>query len=442
MIKFLFIILYSLLAITFIFFINRNNKKMGHVGIYSGFVFGFFLYYSMIPILTLLNLKEITLNYLWIDKFITSKEPFYYFYSIILILLGFIFFHVFYNINFRKGTINKVTIKSFDSDKSIRSFKIIGYFSLVIGGGSLLVLIYALGGVSAALSIAEANRTFGNELSDFVDYRFSLFIVPARLITIAPFIFLYLAYIRKGMSDKLIFLISFILSIIYFLFYAGRAPLLFFLLCFLYIIIRYFTKRIWGKFILIGILLLPLLDILDSLFIYLNTKQWNDIEINYLKYINQFIGPFRNTLNVTDMAEIYGYRYGSDFITAFLNFIPGVSFPISYEVVSEYYSGSNWMYIGGTPSDIITFSYLQFGMFGVIFILSFMGYLFGRIDRALKLFKSNKIKYFLAAVLCVQAMGLVVSADVEAFLRGGVILIFISVVILLSVKKNKGDFYK
>ncbi len=287
------------------------------------------------------------------------------------------------------------------------------------------------------IKISELTRSFSTTLSEFGDYRFSLFSIPARLVTVTPFIFIFLIINRKRKMDKCIFTISFLLSILFYLFNAGRAPLLSFLLCFVYMCFRKMFKKAWVKIIFMGILFLPLLEVLDNIFFYLSYNQWIELKIDYLKYVYEFSMPHILAMNAHEITKIYGLRFGCDFITAFLNLIPGINFQISYEIPSLFLVGDNWKFLGGVPSDFLTFSYMQFSIIGVIFISSIMGCVYRKIDKSISLLSDNSSKDLITAIVTVYSFSLIGSADFEAVLRGGVILTIILLILLRILKYRK-----
>ncbi|WP_080832538.1 O-antigen polymerase [Cohnella massiliensis] len=430
----LYCVLYSCLGLVLLVSIRKKNKRLSFVGSYSGFVFGMLIYYILIPIIAFININELSIRYIAVNTYILSKDIHFFIYALSLVLIAFVSLNVIYNITINKQNITHNIEIEIKKESIIKILSVIAYATCFIGGVSFIIFIASLGGIVNALKIADINRSFSSSLTDFVDYNYSLLIIPARLITVSPFLFFLLGSLRKKVFDRFFFVFSFLISISFFLFNAGRAPLIIFLLSFLYVILSRYFKKIWLKLVLVGVISLPLLDFLDSLFIYFGTNQWVSYKVDYLKYTYQLIHPFKNILNIPDITSEYGLNFGSDFITSFLNFIPGVNFPKSYENTSLFFSGGNWMVVGGVPNDPITFGYIQFGLAGVVMVFGFLGFLLARIDAVLRKLPNNNATKLICSILVTNMFILISSADLEAVLRGNVIVVILSFC-LLSISK-------
>ena len=430
-------IIYFLIGIYIITNLKKKNKKNNFIGSYSGITFGILLYYIVVPIIVIMNGKEITNQFPQDEKFITGKTSWELIFPAILVLIGFFIFNCAYNQSNRN---NENIIIEFSDKKTINISIAIGFFTLIVGGISLLAYFMALGGIKQAFSYAEIFRSFGTDRSNYVSGIFAVLIIPARLVTVAPLVF-YLLIKEKQIGNKYIFkicfVISFILAIMYYIFNAGRAPLICFLLSFALIYIYKFIKKPWKLIIIIAIFSLPLLDVLDSFSLYLQQGTWKEININYISYIHQFMYPFKNTINMMNITDIYGFRFGKDFITSIIGMIPGINFPASYENTSLFYGGINWRTTGGTPNDLLTFSYIEFGIFGIPLLFGIIGYLLGKVDKATKLIPNKVIKILLSSAMAVHIFTIVANADFISFVRGGFILIFLTIIILNSYSKKE-----
>lgn len=411
-----------------------QNKKMGYVGVYSGFSFGMLVYYVVVPSLVIVNIERIVLEnqlYLW---FVKEKDTVYFIYSMVLTLFGFVFLNIGYNstIGSRIHQHRFVDDSRFNQATVLKVFSGFGYFTFIVGGVSFALLLRAFGGVSAALRMAEINRSFATSLSHLVPGRMYLFYVPARLISVSPYLFAVLMFNRRKVSDKVVFVVSFILTIVFYLFNAGKAPLVIFFLSFLIVPAKQIMEKVWMKIVVSGLVMMPLLDVLDELFVFFATGKWEQFQINYPKYVIQFAFPYRNILNVLDMVAKSGLRLGGDFVTAFINFIPGVNFQRSYEQTSWFFYGDSWRVTGGVPNDAITFAYLQFGLLGVGVVFFVLGRIFSRVDEAVQRLPKGPTKDLVLGTLVLNSFFLVSSSDFEAFLRNNYVTftLFISLFLL------------
>lgn len=433
-------IMYLLIGIYILRNLIIKNKKNKSVGCYSGIAVGIIIYYCIVPILTLINSRDFILQYSDVETFIMKKNMWEKIFPMILVIIGFFIYHCAYNQTSKQKGTESI---EYNSLKIIKISKLTGYITLIIGAISLLIFLRAFGGIKEAFSYAEILRSFSTSLSDYISGSIAILIIPARLITVAPFAFFILIN-ERTIKHKYVyiicFIISFILSIIYFIFNAGRAPLIYFLLSFILVFIYKFIKKPWKIVFLVAIVSLPLLDILDSTSLYLQTGEWRDVDINYISYIYQFIYPFKNILNMTDIVSVYGLRFGRDFMTSIIGLIPGINFPASYENTSLFFSGTDWKTIGGTPNDLITFSYLEFGVVGIPFMFGVLGYISGKIDGIIKNMPNGAVKSMIATTMAIQIFSIIPNADFVAFVRGGgFILGFLSLIIFFSYNRRKED---
>ena len=430
-------IVYFLVGIYIIFNLSKKNKKNDFIGCYSGIAFGMLLYYCIVPILVIVNNKQIINQFPQAEQFITGKTYWELLFPIILVLIGFFIFNCAYNQSNKNNEIYKI---EYSDEKLIKFSKLIGFFTLIVGGISLLVYFMALGGIRQAFSYAELFRAFSTDKTNYISGMATTLIIPARLVTVAPFAF-YLLISEKKIKNKYIFkiclVISTILAIMYYIFNAGRAPLLCFLLSFALMYIYKFIKKPLKLIIIISIFSLPLLDILDNLSLYLQLGTWEKMDINYISYIYQFMYPFKNIINMVNITNIYGFRFGQDFITSIIGMIPGINFPASYENTSLFYGGINWKLTGGTPNDLLTFSYIEFGIIGIPLIFGILGYVLGKVDRALKIIPQRTIKILLSTTMAIHIFTIIPTADFVSFIRGGFILIFLTIIVLNSYIKKE-----
>lgn len=467
--------LYFFIGIIFIIFLYKKNKE--YCPSYRGWIFGMILYYIVVPSITLLNIdemKEIELakgkySTNSIQRFIIDGEFSNKIFAIVVLLLMFLSFNLAYSYSdlwkkyIKKINLNKMgkfifeklklsKIKKYISKrlklsaiikrlfKKENVAKCIAYITFVVGLISLIIVFVSYGGIKEALSNAESLRGFGDE-----EYKNNsgIFIFLSKLIIVSPFMLVYLLSNRDENKKKNIkyitmLIISLAASLLYFLFNAGKAPLLFFGLCFLYMILNKKVKNTWLVIIGLAILALPLLDILDTLYYWFVNGKFSFKEINYIKYVSKFMHPYKNSLILNELVNEYGLRYGKDFITAFLDILPGVSFDASYVNTSRYIVGENWRTLGGVPNDFITFGFIQFSWIGVMILSALAGILSRILDNKLLKAKDNSAKRLFAATLTVYMFSLIPSADFVGIIKGGgYILISVALIILFSNKETK-----
>lgn len=399
---------------------------------YNGILIGGLVYYGIVPLINELN-KDILTNransYIYMD---TDKYVTVYFGIIV-------FFLVFFISN--NGYIHKKSFVYVPDDQKLTVFmKNLGNFCLIVGGCSLVLFFAALGGLSAALRIAEQARSFSTSLTDFMPYYASLLVIPARLVTVAPFCYWTLIYLSGNNSNnyKICLVVSFVFSFLFYLFNAGRAPILAMVLCIVVpIMLNMNIKHAWIYIIIAGIIALPILDVLDQFFVYMQTGIFKLGEFNYASYIRQLSYPINNVFHAFDIGNIYGYRWGKDFITGILDIIPGLNFELSYVPTSQYYGGVNWKYTGGTPNDIITLSVLEFNILGYIIVPLVLGKTAKFVDEFVRGFSDIRICRVLATFFSVNSFLLISNADPAAVFRGFILwLIPLAMLMTRNKKRN------
>lgn len=443
--KILISILYAIAGCIILFTFFKIKRKKKFAPSYSGLIFGIILYYIITPIITVINIEKMILfeNSLgmWgnntIQRLIIRQPIIYYIYSILMIILLIVFYNIFYLVGYKKNYEKIDTIER-QEKRLYKIIEILNYFLFFIGTISLIAFFKSFGGIKNALYYAEYARSFSNNLSELVGDA-SLFIVTAKFITVVPFLTLILINTEltsKKIYYKNIFIISNILSVLYFMFNAGRAPIIVFILCYVFAFLKGHLKNVWKLIIVVGIFSLPILDVLDELFVYFRTGilDINKSE-NVLSYVYQFMYPFRNILNLLPMENIYGFNWGKDFIYAFIDILPGISFDASYVNTSIYVNGLNWTVLGGIPNDIITFFHIEAGPIGIIILSSILGILTQKIDINLSKIKNIKNRNLIEGIITIYYFQLVCNSDFITILRGN-FMIIIFTIISLYLGKN------
>lgn len=426
----LFLSIFILLFIGIMLFILLNGGK-NYVGAYKGFIFGGLLYYGIVPFIYIVSGK---INDL-ISEGPQNKGLTDFFLSYLLLILFFVIIDITYKK--RNSHYQKKEVKYGIAPRQLKKSSLyIGFFCLIVGGFSLYLFFRAFGGTLLALALAEELRSNSTNLSDYIPHQYAILVIPARLITVAPFL-LWSTYVLKQGSQwwlKVLIIVSSVLALLFYLFYAGRAPLIMFILCLVIPLLYGRIKHLWTIIIISGFCAIPLLGVLDELFLYFSTGSFELEDMDYLRFLHQFTYPIQNVIYSFDIANIYGYRFGKDFILDILGFIPGLDFGASYYVTSEFYGGSTWEVTGGTPNDIITYSILQFSVLGIIIFPIVLGFIFSKIDYYLNYFENDRVKRILSTLLAFNVFLFVGNADFISVLKGA-LLVVVPFVILSSIKR-------
>ena len=424
----LFCIVFFIVVLICMLYRNKGTASM-----YNGVLIGGLIYYGIVPLISEIYKSSMEYSYTYYLNMDTYSYIFTYMYITA-------FFCIFF-ISSKGYILNRSYVYVANENKLSKYMKLIGYSSLILGGISLLLFFKALGGLSSALSIAEQARSFAISLTDFMPYFASLLVIPARLVTVAPFCFWVLIYLngRKGkIRYQKYMLLSIVLAALFYLFNAGRAPILAMILCFVVPVMKNMKiKHAWLYTFIIGIAAMPLLDVLDQLFVYMQKGTFDMGETDYLHYLNQFTYPINNAFHAFDIGRTFGFRWGRDFVTAVLDFVPGLSFEPSYIPTSAYIGGPHWHITGGTPNDIITLSILEFHIFGFLIVPFVLGKISKFADEFIRGCPSVKAGRVLATVVAVYSFLMVANADPYAIFRAFILWLTVLSMMLSKSRQKK-----
>lgn len=317
-----------------------------------------------------------------------------------------------------------------------RYSKRVSYITFFVGGISFLIYASLFGGILQLLINAEFLRSFSTDKSVVTSSWEYILVIPAGLINVSPYLFIiYRKYARNKFLNSIFIISSVIGTILFLLSGAGKTGIILFALSFAVPLMSYKFKHKWLLTIFMALIGIELINYLDALFIWLATGDFAPkAGDGILSYLSQFSYPVNNLMNLDDIANVSGYRFGQDFITGILNIIPGVNFEPSYVPTSYFYSGQDWKIKGGVPNDLITFGYLQFGVLGVAFVAYLLGLICARIDSCFRLFNSSFASRLLKYTLVILFFQLFVSGDIITIVRNKFTLIFLSILIIYSTR--------
>lgn len=350
----------------------------------------------------------------------------------------------------RVSYLNKVNS---DSGKDIRkSMKIVfrfGIFFLVFGGGSMVLFFMELGGFKAALRFSETLRYIGTEPADYYGPMGAIFRMLSFFIMGAAYCLKLYADSVKDKKSKILFYLSFILSIMYLLFNSGRATILLFLVPFLLEPLLRKNKNIIGTLVFLFLAVILTAQLLDKVLYQLSVGGISQLQIdsNLLMSINAALQdltfPYANTLKWTDMNHLLGYRFGQDYFVWLIDILPtrlfslfGISIP-NFDAInvntSAYYFYTMPNLMGGVPTDFITLGLRQLHLPGLLlnsFIFSFFALYIDRLSRSIG------SKYNLISIrIKLSFFTLVANNDLSAFVRGSLFIIIIIIMLMLISKK-------
>lgn len=360
-----------------------------------------------------------------------STEIIYYF---MLVMCLIIFTNLGWSLSIKKHSNGSLKYKKLKNDNTHTSnsryiSKHIKFAWVMLVVSIIFYYLYsvAYGGFIGLLSYTIAIRSGVSSISN----RFSFFEKFGQFSVIATFIFFALVIDKeikkenkKGTVSGLI--ISMIFSLFFLYSKGGRASIVFFILVLILIItycnsikLSIFFKKIFKKLILLPIAFL----VMDKLWSRSSDDAIFSILVNSISYpFAAFIVNFNNGL----------YRFFKDFLQLPFYFLPSSLWAVKYNLktandqttylISGAYKGErigNQLVTGTTPNDILTFSYMQADMIGVIIV----GLLFGLF---LRYFHNKILKQRYAGIKYMLYSYFAVNFTIKTITGGDISLIVIS----------------
>ena len=415
---FVHIVGFVLMTIVFIAGMRPVLKAKGP-NLFTAFLFGYYYYFGIVPLFIQTNLTLGTsIKKDFVQFLMNYSMPDLMYYMIVL------FYMTILIIAYSSSNFSKYQFRQQHFNKWLKIFAV---SSLVIGIIASLAYYRAMGGFIRALAFAEFNRSFANSMESEIGSSFILF-YPAKLIIIAPY--LYCLYLMKDKNKRniIIFVLAIVFALMFYLYEASRSSLVIIIISLLFPIIIKFTKHPWTLIAIIAIVGSNILNILDSLFVYFATNEWEVAGLDLYNVAMQYSFPYRNVLYSFDIVAHGGVRFGVDFVTCFLEFIPGFSFDPSIAPTCSFFNGPDWHRYGGIPNDVITISILEFHVLGLIIYPLAIGYLLKRADSVIDmlygLVPNKNYVLMVQSYLMFMMFFFVGSADPNAIVQGYAIFVF------------------
>ncbi|MDF2519794.1 MAG: hypothetical protein K0R84_422 [Clostridia bacterium] len=315
-----------------------------------------------------------------------------------------------------------------------------GIITLIIGVAAELYIVNSLGGILKALAMGDRLRAFGSDRTYYLPQN-RLFILILMVSPLAStYFFAYALRIYRRFSLYLLLILSFIASTFYLIFNAGRLGIFLYISTFL---IDYVYRKSKHPFGFVGLLLIlgvSLLERLDDLFFYLSYGYIKLSSPGIISIINEFSFPYLNLLNAFKINEIYGLRWGVDFVSWVINIVPTRILEIfgltkvtsQYMYITEYYSRISTA-SGGIPTDLLTLGIRQFGVFGIL-VVSVMGSLLCKyIDKLIDKMYWKRFAFIALRISSIMFIA-VAYADLDSFIRNRYDML---VILLFSIAASK-----
>jgi len=407
-------------------------------GAYNGFIMGCLLYYGFIPFIFII-FKGFYLNqagdwrYSQILQYIYG--PNVNFENILLtiggLLVGLVGLNFGYKIKRRFNNVaNNEYISTALDDGFISVIRRTAYVTLVLGGFAIVIYVSAFGGLNRALQLAEVLRQHYSSMSDYgMSGIYSYFLILSGALTVTPLLF-YLAWKNSHKTSDLIWsLFAFVLAAVYLLINSGKSAILRLGIIIFYMILHERkVKRKWFWFALVIMLGLPIMDILDALFAQQSISEAFK-NFNYLYLAREFAIPTELNYNMNEIVQRYGYLYFKNLVTDFLDILPGLQFEASFTNTSEFMRGVNWMRLGGTPNDVLTYGFLQFRYIGVFVIWLLWGMISGWLDNMIGRINNERGRRMISIIVCMNMFSVITCADISSTILYNLSFILIALVL-------------
>lgn len=447
---------FGLAALYFVFLFSATVFelylwKREKISAYSIFNATFTLYYILTPLI--LNLFKGFLSH-QSGRFISyiyssSTAELYGAYFISVVSYAVIVAIYFLGKSFKRQQKLKVVHSQQVEKKSMRSIMRVGMFLFFIGSLSILIFFNELGGFGAALRFSNSLRGLGSKPEDFYGPMGALFRMLSFFILGSSYCIKVYSDNDKKLRYKILFYSSFTLSIMYLLFNAGRATIIFFLIPFVLEYIRKKKKNILATLLFIFVGTIFIANIFDIFLYGLSTGNIQldldnmDLIDNIIAVIQDLSFPYSNIILSSKMNEMFGFRFGQDYFIWIFDILPSRILNIIGITIPDFESINNntslFYYImnpsrGGVPTDFITLGMRQLHVSGVIFN-SFLFSIFALyIDGLSK--KVHEKYYLIITRVDLLFFTVITNNDITSIMRNSLFIIIL-IIALIRVKRIK-----
>ncbi len=419
-------------------------KKRLDIFIFANVAFG--LYYAFVPML----IKTFDFDYrLGFMKTFNDFDGYKYFFSSLLCFLLYIIFLLTNRKLPNTCNSNEIKNKEYLISKDYRIYSFFANLCFILGAISFFIVSSSVGGIFELIKVGDIARAYGKDVGLLINRKLLPLITLMSIIVASPFLFYVMGKYKKTLYNKIMFILSFLISILFLLFNAGRAPILTFLLPFIVLWIFNKTKHPWVFVFIFVVLTVPTLKWLDNLFHYLNYGfiDTNNDSFNITQYfIVQFGFPYANIMNARNMVDYYGYRLGIDYFTWFINIIPiailrkiGLSkVEVLTSYITLYYSYiNNFSPInGGIPVDAFTIGYLQLGVIGAVIFVLLLSCFLRAIDKRSYMDSEYELKKIIYLRIGISLLYIIADINLDSLVRGRMDLIILIIIIFLTTKTS------
>jgi len=348
------------------------------------FLIFFLIQYLLVPLLFILNRTLFFLDFYPPDLMISyhGLETFYSFESFALVAIFlFAFFLGTWSVNehiTHSFRLKERTIRIFS--REVNFLFLMGLFLALLSLASLFLYASSFGGIARAVEVAARVRSgYGEEVWLNSRFIFMKRLIPFSMLGIVIF---FLLQKREGLGIWLLFAVSLGVTLFSkFVLFKGKQGILALILLYLFYLSLKNKKSYFMHF---GLFFVAMIFLLPALDIYLDTQKFQLPEMSNL--LQQFLSMF-TFLNFDQVSlefalrKSYDYYYFQDFIWG----LGGSYLPQSWlsHFSSVIYLNTYFFYGYEhltVPPGVVAFGYYNLGVWGVVLMGFFSGFLLKNID--------------------------------------------------------------
>ena len=332
---------------------------------------------------------------------------------------------------------------------NIRRLYIFANITFIIGLLSLLLTVRQLGGLLGAIKYADMLRSYGKEL---VSLESSYLRILIPLIVASCSVFYLIKEYTNSRYSTLMFYITFLLSLYYFIFNAGRLPLFIFIASFImYRAIKNKNRINIIKLIIIILIGILILNYADKFFAYISYGVIRNDSSNLLEKVKQLIVEF--AFPYCNLSKVHGFTYNGEKFRWFIDLFTWIINIVPVAILSKFglwkvanshninTENFNSLLEGGIPTDIVSLGYYQFSIIGVIVLCIIFGYIAKRLDYFISNNNITCMRFIKIRIIFFISF-IVMYADIDSIIRGKLDITTVIIIIWFSTKKvqNGGNF--
>ncbi len=449
--SYIFFFVYIIVYIALFFYVKKILKKEGF-NVMCMFILTYALFYLLVPFIQtyfVIYRNEESLFAILLNS-VSIEEIFLNFLLAVIFLAIIIFSYSVRTTSITKEEHKNILISKIEANAQYIKKVIKGTDLLfIVSVLSILLLIREAGSLRNYLSLGALTRGLNKDTSVYIRSSYLKLVTASVIVLFTPYMYLFLYRLKKSKSLLIKLVISLIFAIIFLLYNQGRAPLIIFLLPFLFTFKNMRTKNIFSLVLLMIFVLLSL-DYINAFFKYLAYGYFPTG--NSSKYINTFLGefsyPFANFTLRHNLVKYVDYRLGYDYLIWPTSIIPNsllkiigfdkdtIAFILTMNT-NAYSELLNLIPNGGIPVDFLTFHFYQFGYVSLLIASIIVGKLIKYFDRIFDFFRDEFVIRVVLYRLSFSMINILNNNDLSAIIRNRLDIVVIAIFIIYIYNAQK-----